>query len=808
MSNNNNKKEESANKAQVTPPPPNNNDKATKARKVTTRYLEIKNFKNIGLEQNVSIEDLDSFDLDNKPKQKSELKAFKLFLNNTFTDKLGGLVLIIGENNTGKSNLLKALGCFSDQLDEFKKNCTPNYVGYEESISSLKLSTLGDKELQKEIAISIDSSSKITFDQSVTEIDLLKTICHKALDNATLSEEDRLSYQESIEKYRIKEDFLNLYNQIISSAPNIQDELLSNIQDELFSQTISDMRDLCVALWRNVPSFKRDFCDNSSEFKSAWLDEVIHNLTTKKTLKGKSEVLENFKKELFPFARMWCDNDRYSRYLSNSGLDHITIWRLVNDETFLKIDSNKLIGSLKKLEKERLEQVPTKQTYTSVEDLLKSGSIDVSKLPNFPQVIYYNNSNRFRHRDLIIKPEELEKSVFFRAFFKAIGVNLSSVKQSYSRASGNIGYLTHLQEQIQQKIISKITNRFNNLYFQKEQNKKWSYLFDFRLDLYNISLSLFKKGANNQKEVLDLDYQSDGFKWFFNLFFSLLFGNSLKRDALILMDEMGSNLSVPTRKECRKFLKEFGQKVGVTFVLVTHDPFLVDMNHLDEVRVLRYNEKSLQSVSVHGFSSVDLGDNGALKTIKKSLGVSHKVLNENDKLLFVEGISDYNYLSAFKLLYEQENKDPLNMVFLPINGLGSDNLKNPDKPKMKEILKTLIEEEPNATLLVDNDKRGQACEELNKELGNKLNLFKLNQCDDSFKDFKNIENLFSENDAIKLDLKNKYSVSHTAYTSALKNDLLLNPSLVETETKGNFYKLLEWLYLKMDADNKVDNKKA
>ncbi len=24
----------------------------------------------------------------------------------------------------------------------------------------------------------------------------------------------------------------------------------------------------------------------------------------------------------------------------------------------------------------------------------------------------------------------------------------------------------------------------------------------------------------------------------------------------------------------------------------------------------------------------------------------------------------------------------------------------------------------------------------------------------------------------------------------------------------NFYKLLEWLYLKIDADNKVDNKKA
>ncbi|MCQ2899753.1 hypothetical protein JT062_04555 [Helicobacter pylori] len=57
-----------------------------------------------------------------------------------------------------------------------------------------------------------------------------------------------------------------------------------------------------------------------------------------------------------------------------------------------------------------------------------------------------------------------------------------------------------------------------------------------------------------------------------------------------------------------------------------------------------------------------------------------------------------------------------------------------------------------------------------------------------------------------MDLKNKSFRSHTAYTNALKNDLLLNPNLVEAETKENFYKLLEWL--KMNADNQVGNKKT
>ncbi|EJB58963.1 hypothetical protein ACR9J6_01235 [Helicobacter pylori] len=34
-----------------------------------------------------------------------------------------------------------------------------------------------------------------------------------------------------------------------------------------------------------------------------------------------------------------------------------------------------------------------------------------------------------------------------------------------------------------------------------------------------------------------------------------------------------------------------------------------------------------------------------------------------------------------------------------------------------------------------------------------------------------------------MDFKNKSSRSHTAYTSALKNDLPLNPNLVEAERK-------------------------
>ncbi|WP_406812680.1 hypothetical protein [Helicobacter pylori] len=305
---------------------------------------------------------MDSFDLDNKPKQQIEFKAFKLFLNHTFTDKLGGLIIIIGENNTGKSNLLKALGCFSEHVNEFKKNCTPNYVGYEESISSLKLSTLKDKKPQNEITLTIDSSSKITFNESIAKVDLLEGVCYKALNNDLLSEEDKLSYEKAIEECRslyphqndlilIKEkerillDLYNRYNKTISCIPN-------NIQNELPSQVISNMRDLCEALWEeNVQNFRSDFCDNlKTKFRSAWLEKMIQDLTAKTTLEDKNEILKNFKEKLLPIAQVWLKNDYYNRRsLSDLKLSQITIWRFVKDDDFLKIESDEPTNELEQV---------------------------------------------------------------------------------------------------------------------------------------------------------------------------------------------------------------------------------------------------------------------------------------------------------------------------------------------------------------------------------------------------------------------------------------------------------------------------
>ena len=103
-----------------------NNSKTTQQ-----RVLIGKNFKNIG----VSKLDSESYELSEKSEE--------LLLNVNYKgDKAGGLVIVIGENNTGKSNVKSALAKFMYEFDNknpFSPNDTPNYIDYDSCEPSLEL---------------------------------------------------------------------------------------------------------------------------------------------------------------------------------------------------------------------------------------------------------------------------------------------------------------------------------------------------------------------------------------------------------------------------------------------------------------------------------------------------------------------------------------------------------------------------------------------------------------------------------------------------------------------------------------------
>ncbi len=538
---------------------------------------------------------------------------------------MGGLVIILGENNTGKSNLLKALGCFSEHVNEFKKNCTPNYLGFKDAITQLGLCAeeKSGKNKNNVFKANIEiKNDEVSYSLTPTT-DQLKSVCFALLNSLGGLEANT------------KTDFINKLNRT-----NNGDSLL-----KLFNE----------------------------------IDQLFLKNPT-----------------------------------SSSHVDYENIESVLKDYPL--------------------------EEYTDVKHFLHS---------KLGQVFYYKPTKSFEAEDLMTTPDDLTQSEFFELLFNAIDQNaFKEIKEAYNAYTEKKqrGYLNQAERKYEKLINEKVSKHFNQMYFQNK-NEDFYYEFDFKLDSQEISLSLFKRSKEKKEEILVLDHQSEGFRWYFDLFFNLLCSSHLKPNSIVIIDEGFSKLSAPTCIECHNFLKKLGQDKGITFVISTHNLYFANLDYLDELKFLKIN-KDLRSVSVNQFTSRDLNDSTPSKVIKKLICANHKTLNENDRLLFVEGISDYNYLSAFKLLYEQEKKTSLdmaflNIVFLPVNGLGNDDLEESKKPQMKQILETLAEEEPNITLLVDGDTRGKACEELNKELKNKLNILKLNDCDDSFKNFKNIEDCFS-----------------------------------------------------------------
>ncbi|NHB36363.1 ATP-binding protein [Helicobacter pylori] len=368
-----------------------------------------------------------------------------------------------------------------------------------------------------------------------------------------------------------------------------------------------------------------------------------------------------------------------------------------------------------------------------------------------------------------------------------------------------------LEYNMQLKINSLITKEFNELLAIAEDSPQDSYqlkihvrhnnkFYDYSKEYtaYEIKLEIHDcRKSDNQNEPIILSQQSTGFQWAFNFMFGFLYNwgshFSLNKNIIYVMDEPATHLSVPARKEFRRFLKEYAHKNHVTFVLATHDPFLVDTDHLDEIRIV---EKETEGSAIKNHFNYPLNNasknSDALYQIKRSLGVGQHVFHNPQKhrIIFVEGITDYCYLSAFKLYFnEREFKDnPIVFTFFPISGLKN----NPNE--MKETIQKLCELDNNPIVLIDDDRKcdfdqnatSEEFKKANEEMHDPITILQLSDCD---RYFKQIEDCFSANDRKKY-AKNKQMELAMAFKTRL---LYGGEDAVEKQTKRNFLKLFKWI---------------
>ncbi|WRC85828.1 ATP-binding protein [Helicobacter pylori] len=438
----------------------------------------------------------------------------------------------------------------------------------------------------------------------------------------------------------------------------------------------------------------------------------------------------------------------------------------------------------------KLFNIPKKYLQEINQDLLKE--IKQSKYP-------FNIEAKGEYDNNVWQLEFFndKSSLLFKVNFTEILENIAEImeynmqlKMDSSIAKEFNRLLAIAQNSPQDSYQLKIRVRHNNKFFREKYAP-----YEIKLEIHDC------RKSHNQKPII-LSEQSSGFQWAFNFMFGFLYNVgsnfSFNHNIIYVMDEPATHLSVPARKEFRKFLKEYAHKNHVTFVLATHDPFLVDTDHLDEIRIIEKEEQG--SVINNGFSydpKEDASKNSdALYQIKRSLGVDQHVFHNPKKhrIIFVEGITDYCYLSAFKLYFNNHNpqyKDnPIPFTFLPISGLKN----NPNE--MKETLQKLCELDNNPIVLTDDDRKdgsdpqrakSEEFKNANEEMHDPITILQLSDCDENFKQ---IEDCFSENDK-KEYARNKQRELAMAFKARLlysgKDDV------VSEETKKNFLKLFEWI---------------
>ncbi len=391
-----------------------------------------------------------------------------------------------------------------------------------------------------------------------------------------------------------------------------------------------------------------------------------------------------------------------------------------------------------------------------------------------------------------------KSSLLFKVNFTEILENLAEIleynmqlKIDYLIAKEFNRLLAIAEDSSQDSYQLKIRVRHNNKFY--DYSKK-STAYEIKLEIHDC------RKSHDHNEPIILSQQSTGFQWVFNFMFGFLYNwgshFSLNENIIYVMDEPATHLSVPARKEFRKFLKEYAHKNHVTFVLATHDPFLVDTDHLDEIRIV---EKETEGSVINKSFNYSLEDNAsrnsdALDKIKRSLGVGQHVFHNPQKhrIIFVEGITDYCYLSAFKLYlcYKEYKDNPIPFTFLPISGLKN----NPNE--MKETIQKLCELDNHPIVLTDDDRKdgsdpqrakSEQFKNANEEMHDPITILQLSDCD---RHFKQIEDCFSVNDRKKY-AKNK----RMELAMAFKTRLLYSgkDDVISEETKENFKKLFEWI---------------
>ena len=598
-----------------------------------TRSLVISDFRNLGV----------------SALRRSRDERTVLKINRSLRkDELGGLVIILGGNNCGKTNVLDAVVRYPKQEFDPEKDRT-------DFIQNAKDPTL-------EMDVAGGKYGKIMPPKIA-----LRTVRCKVEGKVP----DVLLYI-----LRQRESF-NLFNDYVGEENELWNniETYLNVNEELIRCGYSDIEKETGAVYAYILRNREDVSGES-------IDEIINTLEDgdisqymerRITVLVKGTPIDDVEIVGLEKRRVGDANVIVPRYVAKDRLDEY------NSSQGIKGIAKKAVSRL----------VRGRKHYNPLGDLeisdLTGGVKETEVIPDgFSQVYGYNLSNNvYKYNQRKITESDLTTNVddinhFINNLFLILGYeDKDIIDRYYEKRSNRVVLEDKLNEEL--KPISQKLNRLLN------SNEK-EYELKIRLEKSEISLSIMSGGVN-----LNLDHQSEGFRWLFGFFITFLMSKKFVAGDIVVIDEFGGLLNFGTVRELTGILREFAKRYGITFIIATQNPIAVDITHLDEVRMV-VPRKDGGSDILNDFTQFGKEEcTDVLRPIVASMTVGRNYLrSENRSTVFVENYRDYFYLNAFN------SKFGYDVDFVPVNGIT-------ENTSAENLSKTLRSLERSPVLLIDED---------------------------------------------------------------------------------------------------------
>jgi len=583
-------------------------------------------------------------------------------IENIVIKNVGNINALVGPNEGGKSNILKALEWFSKN-DKMSDNDVP------------KGKNIKDNDVIVKIIFKITNPEKYLL--KVQEIIEKDSEFNKYL-KKDIMDFSKINYF-LIKKQKNGKKDINLFNTSGELINLISININKYIQQKLKNGQLNTNQIIKDGI--------KEFLINKG-LKPQPNQNEIDTIFNHQDIKDAINDIDSQLKPIFDREIAQIKNIDEIRNLKDKLLNHKIINNISSNTYTENIKNIQIQWNAKDVIKTSIEcyfdnklEKPIKQL--SIED---ASFVDKLEIPKF--ILYSEKielKNKIKKEGTWLQTITEEKHSLYYRLFKVTDIQTSELD---ARDCENA------QDYLENRLI-KISKSLDERWNQKNINIS-PYISESLLSIGVVDLN------EKREQILKTSPKdrSDGFQWFLGYFITLNYIKNSETNQILLLDDPGLYLHPDGQKDFLKELEDLSKSTQVFYS--THLISLFSEDHLDRIYLVE-SENSKTKVKKPWKSE----HKDVIEPIRHALGIDILIFKNTKRIFFVEGITDKFIIEGILYNTYKMDKDKLEELYVyPMYGKDdiSDDNKIIDKIKFIQTIKC-FNDKKNFLYILDGDAR-------------------------------------------------------------------------------------------------------